>query len=1084
MNARMIFVVVLGFLAINGATLAEWTEPVPIAEINTEYIDKSPFLSFDGLTLYFCRMDTNTFYFARIYQATRPEPYGPFTSVEEISTLNYSGGHVDYPWVSPDDLRMYYCRTEPGSRWRLKVTERASIYDPWQHGTNISELNALGNIANESLTANELTIVFTGDNLPGGQGGLDLWMATRPDRNSPFRNVTNLTAINSSAQDLQTAISSDGLVLYFSSNRNGIGQLFKATRESLDAPFGNLEQLYLFDSLAIGGGPCLSGDGMAFYFVKSVSGGSPDIYVSFKSPGPGPIAQWKFDEGSGATAYDSAGTNDGTIYGATWTTGKIDGALSFDGSNDYVDVGNDSSLMTTGDLTICAWIKARKTRACIYSHSWTGWGLGFGIGNNNYDGRLGFYTWTHGYWIEAGGSLADDTWHHVAVTLEGTMVRLYSDGIEIGNESGTPASNLTGIGLIGLYNYDWHFGGIIDDLMIYSSALSAGEIEELYQSEVPVAETYHVDGATGDNTNDGLTKEMAFKTIQRGINVAEDYDTVLVWPGVYNEEIGFWGDAITVKSAADAAVVETDYGYAFSFFSAEEPDTVLSNFVIRNSQFGIYLVNGSSPTLSNLTIVNNDIGISAFNGSDPDISNCIFWGNYYGDLFRDPVPLEAKYSFVQDDVNVPNVPLEGLVSHWKFDEGSGPTAYDSAGTYDSTVYGAQWTTGQFNGALDFDGVDDYVALPDNEPVWLPQYNFTLAVWVCPTGSSGAKILDLNFTASANPDYDQGYAVGRNNSGQISFEMNTTTTPDENTRTNDALVEGRWYHVVAVRDGTTQAIYLDGQLNVSRTCASDPIDFVGGYDDDRVNIGRVTTNIGTAFHLEGKIDEFLIYDRALSSKEIEQLYQGVGPSGGPLFVDAANGDYHLLSERGRYWPAHDVWVLDKVTSPCVDGGDPAVGPGDEPMPNGGRINMGAYGGTAYASMSEWPLKHDSNFDGIVNMLDLAELAQEWLQGVAVTSPPPLPQPLPSQTSNPNPSDGAAKVDIDADLSWTPGSDAYSHNVHFGETSPGTFRGNQAIATFEPGTMAYDTTYYWRIDEVNSSGTTTGTVWIFTTEAVPP
>ncbi|MHC4693823.1 MAG: LamG domain-containing protein, partial [Planctomycetota bacterium] len=194
----------------------------------------------------------------------------------------------------------------------------------------------------------------------------------------------------------------------------------------------------------------------------------------------GIVSHWKFDEGTGSIAYDSAGTNDGTIYGATWTTGKIDGALSFDGVDDYVHVGNDSSLMTTGDLTIIAWIKARGTRACIYSHSWNGWGLGFGIGNNNYDGRLGFYTKTHGHWIKAGSSLADDTWHHVAVTLSGTMVTLYTDGIEIGSETGTPAANLTGIGLIGLYNYAWHFGGLLDEIAIFNRALSDQEILEIY----------------------------------------------------------------------------------------------------------------------------------------------------------------------------------------------------------------------------------------------------------------------------------------------------------------------------------------------------------------------------------------------------------------------------------------------------------------------------------------------------------------------------------------------------------------------------------------------------------------------------
>jgi parallel beta-helix repeat protein len=75
---------------------------------------------------------------------------------------------------------------------------------------------------------------------------------------------------------------------------------------------------------------------------------------------------------------------------------------------------------------------------------------------------------------------------------------------------------------------------------------------------------------------------------------------------------------------------------------------------------------------------------------------------------------------------------------------------------------------------------------------------------------------------------------------------------------------------------------------------------------------------------------------------------------PLFVDPNSGDYHLRSKRGRHWPKHDVWVLDNVTSPCIDAGDPTANSSGEPVPNGGRLNMGAYGGTHYASMSESPV----------------------------------------------------------------------------------------------------------------------------------
>jgi hypothetical protein len=78
-----------------------------------------------------------------------------------------------------------------------------------------------------------------------------------------------------------------------------------------------------------------------------------------------------------------------------------------------------------------------------------------------------------------------------------------------------------------------------------------------------------------------------------------------------------------------------------------------------------------------------------------------------------------------------------------------------------------------------------------------------------------------------------------------------------------------------------------------------------------------------------------------------------PNGTPedLYDDFwIDGDYHLKSQAGRYDPNSQSWVMDDVTSPCIDAGDPNSSVGDEPEPNGGRINMGAYGGTAEASKS--------------------------------------------------------------------------------------------------------------------------------------
>ncbi len=92
-----------------------------------------------------------------------------------------------------------------------------------------------------------------------------------------------------------------------------------------------------------------------------------------------------------------------------------------------------------------------------------------------------------------------------------------------------------------------------------------------------------------------------------------------------------------------------------------------------------------------------------------------------------------------------------------------------------------------------------------------------------------------------------------------------------------------------------------------------------------------------------------------------------------YVSLDNGIYisHLIE---------DQWVLDRATSPCVDTGKPVMNPAGERMPNGGRVNMGAYGGTGSASMSEWPVKGDINRDGIVNLADSAIVANDWLNSL--------------------------------------------------------------------------------------------------------
>jgi hypothetical protein len=104
---------------------------------------------------------------------------------------------------------------------------------------------------------------------------------------------------------------------------------------------------------------------------------------------------------------------------------------------------------------------------------------------------------------------------------------------------------------------------------------------------------------------------------------------------------------------------------------------------------------------------------------------------------------------------------------------------------------------------------------------------------------------------------------------------------------------------------------------------------------------------------------------------------------PLFVAPDQNDFHLKSQAGRWDSASLAWVLDDVTSPCIDAGDPNAPVEYEPFPNGGRVNLGAYGGTCEASKSWFgvgpspaPQAADLNGDGRVDAEDYRLATLRW------------------------------------------------------------------------------------------------------------
>jgi hypothetical protein len=208
---------------------------------------------------------------------------------------------------------------------------------------------------------------------------------------------------------------------------------------------------------------------------------------------------WRFAENTGtSTADEGPNGNNGTILGgAAWTNGKFGKALSFDGSNDYVDLGRPASLNLSNfpEVTIEAWINMANVSWHNPIYSWTStWSSQFKlIVSRQAEGNFLIARIISNETANPNGNqitssplaLSAGRWYHVAlVASKNNFARLYVDGelkanASITNWSVSGASDATWIGATGSY-YAGYFNGTIDDVVVYSRALSADEIKRHY----------------------------------------------------------------------------------------------------------------------------------------------------------------------------------------------------------------------------------------------------------------------------------------------------------------------------------------------------------------------------------------------------------------------------------------------------------------------------------------------------------------------------------------------------------------------------------------------------------------------------
>ena len=215
----------------------------------------------------------------------------------------------------------------------------------------------------------------------------------------------------------------------------------------------------------------------------------------------GLVAAYGFNEGSGTTTADASGNGlTGTLNGAAWTTlGKFGNALSFNGSSNYVDLGNPTPLKLTGSMTWSAWIYATANPAddgqIIAKSGGTNGTLGSQFKTSPDTGPHTFGVAVSGDGITNAQRYSTsvrslNTWYFVTGVYDATNRKLdvyvngqLDDGVLRGTVPASqfdPATNVN----IGRRSGGFYFAGRIDEVRIYNRALSAPEIQADMNSAV------------------------------------------------------------------------------------------------------------------------------------------------------------------------------------------------------------------------------------------------------------------------------------------------------------------------------------------------------------------------------------------------------------------------------------------------------------------------------------------------------------------------------------------------------------------------------------------------------------------------
>jgi len=540
---------------------------------------------------------------------------------------------------------------------------------------------------------------------------------------------------------------------------------------------------------------------------------------------------WKFDDGAGTTALDSSTNgNNGALDNfpgddSGWVPGLIGPyALNFINipatPQEYVSIPDSPSLNfdSTLKFTLSAWVKGSPGQI-------NGAGIickGFGWGGEQYCMDISINSMWRFFCHNASGSTVSITptnaatgqWQHLAVAFDGVagFIRMYVNGQLVGTNA-APTSLLANSHEVSIGNrpytndnvYNLPLTGQIDDVRIYTRALSATDVQALY-AQAPLL-------------------PVVF----------------------YRQPVGSarWvGDNVLLSALADGTPPLT---YQWQQGGTNVPGATAASLLLTNLQltdagnYSLQVSNAAGPSNS---------AIAALSVSVFDLSN--------------------------------------TVAYWKFDDGSGTTAADASGNGNPGTLNnfpgdnSEWVTGRIAGGLNFNGDGsgaNYVSIPDAPGLnFDTRLTFSLAAWVkgspIQTNSAGIICKGLGW---GGEEYALDYTFNSVANGYRFFVCNYNAAGTAVTLASPVAPNGRWQHLVGVFDGFagTMQLYVNGQLLVGTNAAPTSLP----ANTHEVSIGsRQYGQSGAATYdlpFTGIIDDVRIYNRALKSAEVQQLYALAG-----------------------------------------------------------------------------------------------------------------------------------------------------------------------------------------------------------------